>query len=218
MKKNGNGKEYPKEVFDYAQELYLSVSPGGGHKYSLRAISEMVKERFNNISIPPDPSTIQRWSTRKSPTGRTWKQLWEEGTVEGILNAQDEIQEINETQVRENGFKENVSKFNEQLYLISMDFILKGYKPFSKKTFEPENKKQAIEMVKLGLEIKKMQEKEVEAIQDRVVTVVFEVADEPPVVELLPQEMENGTNGFSESATNAINGTKDITPKRKAGK
>lgn len=217
MANNGNGNKYHDNVIEYAKELYLTPKPDGGHLYTLRQIAEMVGKQFPDLSHIPDHTTIHNWTKRKSITGRTWRQLWNEGTIKGVIDANDDIKEINAAQSQEEEIADKIAMFNRRLSLIGMDLIVKGYKFFSDPEFVPEDEKQAIQMIKQGNDIYKTQAKEVDAMEDKVVNVIFKRAEKRPMpVELLPPDTLE-INGVSDSPTNAVNG-RNLQDKGNEGK
>jgi hypothetical protein len=181
-----NGK-YPKEIRDYAKTLYLTPRPEGGHQYTLRDIAIHIKNKFPQIKTKPDHTTIRRWATVKKGNGRSWRQIWDEATLNGITEAQQDIEEVEEAQNQEEAITEKIAMFNRRLSLIGMDLIVKGYKWYSEEGYAPQTEREAQSMIKLGKDIYNTQAGLVDSIEDKVVEVIFEIAEKPPApIELIP--------------------------------
>jgi len=162
---------YPQEVIDYARELYFTPNQEGLHKYSFTEISKAIKQQFVDLPSYPDRSTVARWSTTPTETGKTWKGLWAEGVLKGVIDARKDFDEVQSNEAK---LVERIELFNQRLAVIGMDCILKGYKPISGKNFEPADVTQGLSILKTGMDIFRTQTDQIKEVEDKIVNIIIE--------------------------------------------
>jgi hypothetical protein len=78
---------YDTIIKDYGNELYLTVTVTGEHKYSIREIINKIEQESNGWQIPA-VSTISKWiHTVVDVSGKSWKDLWRSGQKTGYVDA-----------------------------------------------------------------------------------------------------------------------------------
>jgi len=160
---------YPQEVKDYAKQLYLTPNPIGGHKYTLQKIAEKIEEQFPELGRFPNRSTIAQWTKARSPTGRSWRDIWEEGLVRGIKSAEKDYDRVLN---KEEKVLEELQKFQRLQALISVDLRNRAYSFYTETDWKPENQQEANATYRLGLDIERSMKEELGSM-DKLVEVII---------------------------------------------
>lgn len=168
---------YPQEVKTYAKDLYLTPNAMGGHKHTLQKIADKIKQQFPELGHFPNRSTISQWSKRKSVSGRSWREIWEEGLVRGLKSAEKEVGRVIS---EEEKIIEELHKFQRLQALISVDLRNRAYNFYKESDYQPKDNSEAERMYRLGMDIEKSMKDELTNL-DRLVEVTIRVADESDV-------------------------------------
>jgi len=188
---------YPTEVIEYARELYFTPNQEGLHKFSFTQISKAIQQQFPDLPSFPDRSTVARWSTTPSETGKTWKGLWAEGVMKGVLDARKDFDEIRGAEQK---LVERIQLFQKRLAVIGMDCVLKGYIPIQGKGFEPADVNQGLSIMKMGVDIYRTQSEQIKEVEDKIVNIIIERDPEVDVrsIELVKKEREELREKYSD--------------------
>ena len=168
---------YSDEMKLYARNLFLAQRANGSHQYSLNQIVKKIKEEYPDMEQYPDRSTIHRWSKEEGRTGKTWKQIWDQGTIRGIETAKEDLKEIEKEKNAEEAMENRISMLNRRLSLMGYDMMLKGYVPVKDPDYEPETVDEGLRVQAMGLRIIASQEKQLEQTDDKVVKIIIEPAN-----------------------------------------
>lgn len=76
-------RKIPREVVDYARDLYLTVDERGRQVYTLQEICNALQEKCN---ITVDPGTLCRWSQKLG-----WREVLEQAAKAAAVGAMEDI-------------------------------------------------------------------------------------------------------------------------------
>lgn len=83
---------YPKEIKEYAKQLFLEVGPEGDHQHTFQEIRDIICQKFDTVKNLKR-QTIQQWSTSKDKvTNKSWVDLWNKGQRHGVQKARDDVE------------------------------------------------------------------------------------------------------------------------------
>ena len=118
---------YSPEVKDYVKQLFLTISKDGTHKYGEDDIVDEISKKFPKLPKFPDRRTVNNWiNTKDKKTGKSFKDLWDNGVRHGIQNA------VREHEVEVSGEEEMDIEIDKIISLRAGNAIL-VHKKISKK-------------------------------------------------------------------------------------
>ena len=104
-------------IVEFAKELFLTPNEQGKHRYSLRDITDEIKQKLNKSLTR---TTILNWSRKYG-----WDKLWEEGVREGITEV---LAKEQSEKTKEEQFKEAIANKKQQDFTMSTNLKVLAYK------------------------------------------------------------------------------------------
>lgn len=172
---------YPTEVVQFARDLFFVFDEFGERKHSYQQISDLIREKCPGLAQYPDPSTVQRWATKKDLTGSSWELQWKRGNLKGIVDAEDEMSKYRNIAEGNNKWEEKIAEVRSSLQMIGLDLIIKGHKPVKDSKFEPKDVDEGLRMIDRGIKVVNLTNEETEEKEDKVINIHFKRSDKPPV-------------------------------------
>jgi hypothetical protein len=122
----GRKKQVDKEeLIEYAKELYLTPDEYGNHLYSLREITQKIRQKFDkNLTA----QTILNWVKKYG-----WDKVWEEGVRYGVTEL---IAKVKEDKLKEEQFKEQIGKVKRNNAVMDINIRKLAYKHIMENGFQ----------------------------------------------------------------------------------